>query len=228
MNILIFDTATSLETVIISTDRETFTVSENVAMNHSADLFHNMEGLLQKAGITMKDIDAIAVGTGPGSFTGIRIAVSTARMLAQIHAIPLLGIKTHRLYAESISVEEPSQILIAFDAKKKRVFGALYRTDGAGSEPVEMVAPGDYSMETLISFCEKSLPVYTIGDGIEKYSDVLSAAQGSFIHVPGFIPDGERISGMTRRELEKDKGGNHELVVPFYARKSDAETARGK
>jgi tRNA threonylcarbamoyladenosine biosynthesis protein TsaB len=226
LNILIFDTATTLETVILHSGKETLMVSEPVASGHAATLFTNIGSLFEKAGLSMKDIEALAVGTGPGSFTGARIAVSTARMLAQIHSIPLVGMKTHDMYALSVSAEYPSQILVAFDAKKNRVFGALYRRESGTADPAVILPPGDYPVEGLISACDMSAPLYSAGDGALRYRDELLAAVRDLRELPDFRPDGEKIAQAVMSELKKNAHRHYSEVVPFYARKSDAEIAK--
>ncbi len=93
-------------------------------------LFDNIDAALAGAGISATDLQLIGVGIGPGSFTGIRIAVSTARMLAQVLSIPLAGLSSPLIYAASMEALPGEYLMTAFDAKKGRVFGALYRRDG--------------------------------------------------------------------------------------------------
>jgi tRNA threonylcarbamoyladenosine biosynthesis protein TsaB len=226
LNILIFDTATTLETVILHYGEETLMISEPVASGHAATLFSNIGALLEKAGLSMKDMEALAVGTGPGSFTGARIAVSTARMLAQIHSIPLVGMKTHDMYALSVPAEPSSQILVAFDAKKNRVFGALYLKETSEADPAVILAPGDYPVEILISACDMSAPLYSAGDGALRYRDFLLMAVSDLRELPDFRPDGGKIARAVMGELKKNATRHYSDVVPFYARKSDAEIAK--
>ena len=101
-----------------------------VNTSHSVTLLDTINRCLDTLGLAPGDLNCLGVGVGPGSFTGIRIAVTTARMLAQVLGIPLVGIQTHLLYAVSVRGGRGDNIMIAFDAKKGRVFGALYRKSG--------------------------------------------------------------------------------------------------
>lgn len=224
MNILIFDTATPLEIIVLSTKSGVFTQAGKSSA-HAASLFSGIGSLLAKAGIAMADVEAIGVGTGPGSFTGLRIAVSTARMLAQISGIPLAGLMTHDIFAVSLCREaaDGSFLLPAFDAKKKRVFGALYRV--AEGAPHTIIPPGDYDLRLLLAQCESSAPLITTGDGAKKYQSLIRDLAGSFVHRDSVSLDGEKILDMAVQKL-KESPCAYGSIVPFYARKSDAEEAK--
>ena len=220
MNILIFDTSTSVEFVILHTNNDVRIKVKNASSDHSALLFENIHSLLDEVKLSISEINAIAVGIGPGSFTGIRIAVSTARMLAQVLSIPLIGIKTHEMFAESASNNEGSYVLVAFDAKKKRVFGALYRIENGNAH--EVVSCGDYAIETLLNSCPIDARLCAIGNGAQNYFEQITAAIKNTVFLSEFTPDAKKISDMIIKKLEKDDSFDYKSVVPFYARKPDA------
>ncbi len=146
MNILLIDTATGYELAAASGALD-FDAGGHTGLRHSGNLFARIDAALQGAGISVNDIDLVAVGTGPGSFTGIRIAVTTARMLAQVCAVPLLGLPTTMLHAAGVPAGNGDFVLTAYDAKKNRVFGALYqRRDGLLEEVVvpEITPPNSF------------------------------------------------------------------------------------
>jgi tRNA threonylcarbamoyl adenosine modification protein YeaZ len=226
LNILIFDTATVLETVILSTGTGVFSSYAKREAGHSSALFGAMQKLLSDAGIRISDIDAIAAGIGPGSFTGIRTAVSTARALAQVLAVPIVGIKTHDMYAASVPAEEGARILVAFDAKKNRVFGALYAfNEGA---PRALVPPGDYlpgelhqSAKSCACSAHPAAKLYAVGDGAVHCAQFGEAFVNS-LYIEDFRLDGRKISDMVIKELEGKSPLSYNSVLPFYARKPNA------
>jgi len=224
LNTLIFDTAASLEIVVLDADGRIFASAVENAGVHSAFLFDDIKKLLARAGIKVSDIDLIAVGIGPGSFTGVRIAVSAARALAQALAAPLVGVSTHDIYAASVAARDGEAVLVAFDAKKNRVFGSLFLTkDGL---PLVIVPPGDYHIDELLKKCPVSVVVYAAGNGAERYrKEICGFLKNPQIIANGFTPDGEKISAIVKREAAKgDRCGD---VVPFYARKPDVELPKG-
>ncbi|MFH0975670.1 MAG: tRNA (adenosine(37)-N6)-threonylcarbamoyltransferase complex dimerization subunit type 1 TsaB [Spirochaetota bacterium] len=229
MNILVIDTATSVEITAASNGSLVSDQTRTVTESHSVTLFDSIDLALKGAGLVVKDLDLIAAGIGPGSFTGIRIAVTTARMFAQLFGLPLAGIKTHLMYAVSAggSLNAGENILIAFDAKKSRVFGALYAKSGNELEPVEIIQPGDYHIEYLLKHINTKEKTVLIGDGCEKYySEIKSGIQNQEL-LADYKPSGKMIC----RLVEKIYSGNPDnndlnKVLPFYARKTDAEIVK--
>lgn len=226
MNILTIDTATHVEFIGAASSGKVSDRTRISGVTHSATLFENIDSALKELGLTIKDIDLIGVGTGPGSFTGIRIAVSTARMLAQLLEIPLVDLNTHLLYAYSASREysgDSDNILVAFDAKKNRVFGAVYRKNRNSVFPVETVAPGDYSIDLLVSSLDNNRTLM-IGDGTEKYRETLEKVPDS-LFLPGFLPKAEDGCLLTesRYKDSPDLFRDINRVVPCYARRVEAE-----
>ena len=76
------DTSTNIEFLALSLNGKIYQFSENAGISHSVTMFQNLSSILKQGSVTIDDIDLIGVGIGPGSFTGIRIAVSTARMFS--------------------------------------------------------------------------------------------------------------------------------------------------
>ncbi len=227
MNILVIDTASPLEIVAACAGTGAVETSTLVQTSHSTSLMGAIDGCLKKLGLAPRGLDCIGVGIGPGSFTGIRIAVTTARMLAQVLGKPLVGVKTQLLFAVSTGADEGENILVAFDAKKGRVFGALYRHTGDGLAPIEIVPPGDYAIDALIAGVDRTRRTHLIGDGARKYADALaSLEQASFGE--HFMPDGRAMCGLVSGLYRANPGSYADLnaTVPCYARKSDAETAK--
>lgn len=228
MNILVFDTATKTEIVAVSGNNKVFHTAEVVSETHSKTIFHNIDNLLKKSGLCINDINLIGVGLGPGSFTGIRIAVTTARMLAQLLNSPLVGIKTQEIYAASVEANIDDNILIAIDAKKDRVFGALYKRDTNPLSPVEIVPPGDYPIEVLLEKADYN-KTFIAGDGAEKYLSKISRGLSNPVFLPDFLPSGGIACKLIHQIYNKNPGNYENIygVVPFYARKSDAEIVKG-
>jgi tRNA threonylcarbamoyladenosine biosynthesis protein TsaB len=226
---LVIDTATNLEIIAACSGNKSAEASGFVDTSHSITILDNVDRCLKKLKITIGDIDIIGVGIGPGSFTGIRIAVSTGRMLAQILEKPLVGIKTQLLYAVSVKALEGDNILIAFDAKKNRVFGALYRKSDDTLRPHEIIPPGDYSIQELIESIDTSRTTHMAGSGIDKYGAIINPAVENKTILHEFFPGGKIMCDLVFNSYRDDPGKyiDYNRVTPFYARKSDAEAAKG-
>ncbi len=227
MNSLIIDTSTNLEYIAISKNNSYYGKSAYVERSHSAALFENLNLLLDKAGMSIKEINLIACAVGPGSFTGIRIAVSTARMFSQLLKAPMIGIKTHDLYASSTKGEKGDNIIVAFDAKKGRVFGALYKITEDPITPEILLEPGDYEIGYILKLLDNSCRTLLIGDGITKYEEIVKENVLQPVILNGFSPDLDlSIKKIQTLHSSGSSTTDFTKITPFYARKSDAEILR--
>lgn len=232
MNILTIDTATDIEFISVTTaSGNTFEFKEDLKMSHSVTMFSYIQQVLDEAKINIKDIDIAGVGIGPGSFTGVRIAVSTARMIAQILAIPLVGVITQDIYANSAVSAPGEKVLVAFDAKKSRVFASLYQNTGVF--PLQtVIEAGDYSMDSILENLKQGDSLACTGDGCIKYADIIekySRDKGySYRIIDNLNLSGKSASRLVTEKYSKspDRYRFYGNTIPFYARKSDAETAK--
>ena len=110
--------------------------------------------------------------------TGVRIAVSTARMMAQILNIPLVGLQTQDIFAASVENEPDEKILVSFDAKKSKVFGALY-TGGTYCSHECIIDAGDYSIEYMLNGLSDKDRLLCIGDGCFRYRNLIEEKSDS-------------------------------------------------
>lgn len=226
MNILAIDASTEFEIIGLKTPSGIFDATTHVDRSHSVTLFSNIQELFDRASVTPHDIGLIAAGVGPGSFTGIRIAVSTARALAQVLSVPAVSLRTHHIFSASFYRGDGGYILTAFDAKKNRVFGALYKETSDPIFPEEIVPAGDYDIGFLSDAVQPDSPVRFTGSGAVRYID-------EFYKV---LPEGELISGKNpsgaaavsiAEKIYNDSAGDENFsfnsLLPVYSRVSDAE-----
>lgn len=227
MNTLVLDTATQIEHVAARSGCVVSDITRRMDRSHSATLFINIDSALRGAGISARELELVGVGIGPGSFTGIRIAVSTARALAQVLGVPLVGIHSPLLFAASVRASAGTHILVAFDAKKGRVFGALYQRQGDGQDRA-IVAPGDYEMQLLARAIPAGSAVMAAGDGVFRYRDELDHGECRISFLEDFAPEGASSCALAERAYRSDPSRWSDLtaIVPDYARKSDAEVVR--
>jgi len=230
LNILIIDTSTEIELLALSVDGKIFQFCENAGISHSVTMFQNLSSILTQASISINEIDLIGVGIGPGSFTGIRIAVSTARMFAQILNIPIVGLKSPEIYAASTSAWGKKIVVAAFDAKKSKVFGGVYKFENSITS--EIIEPGDFTMDELLDLIENPGNLICIGDGCGKYLGIIEESSKnkgfSYEYIENFIPDGKAAIELTLRKYRESPGEyiDFNKILPFYTRKSDAEIAK--
>ncbi len=127
MILLSFDTSTDALSVAVSKDgaivKELHLIS---AVRHSSALIPAIEKMLREAKIRIDDVDVIAVGLGPGSFTGIRVGVVTAKMLAVAQNIKIVGVSSLEAIARSFLSAHNPKVAVMLDARKSKAYTAAY------------------------------------------------------------------------------------------------------
>ena len=197
----------------------------NVPRTHGERLLPGIRQALSAAGRSLDQVDGLAVTTGPGSFTGLRIALSTAKALALATAKPLVGVPTLDVLAENLPMAE-GLVCAAIDARKGEVFAALYRRHPAGGA-VRLTDYLSVPPEELAERIEE--PVRILGNATRVYGDVLAARCRHPVTFPPPECHHPRASVLCRLAVERHAEGG--TVRPadlraIYARPSDAELHR--
>ncbi|NLY08284.1 MAG: tRNA (adenosine(37)-N6)-threonylcarbamoyltransferase complex dimerization subunit type 1 TsaB [Tissierellia bacterium] len=138
MIVLGLDTSTNMTAVALYDDT-TGVVGETRAVrpgSHAESALPHLEHLFDMTGLSIDDVDLIAVGIGPGSFTGLRIAVTMAKTLSQAKNIPLVGVSTLEAMANGVNVMD-GIVVPAIDARRERVFMGVYKKINGEIEVVE-------------------------------------------------------------------------------------------
>lgn len=224
--ILTMDTATPCSSVALTagTRRDgdlvaSLRLTGNVT--HSRRLLSAIDHLTLEAGVNKGDIAGIAVSLGPGSFTGLRIGMATAKGLAAATGKPLLGVST--LDALAAQCVTSKLICTLLDARKKEVYAAFHRcnSDGIAERVGEMQVIAPDKLAAAINE-----PVLMIGDGVASYGEFFRKLLGdrvhfapSQLHAPSAAALGMIAGEMYGRGESLDIGE----AVPLYIRSSDAE-----
>lgn len=132
---LALDTANDRVAVALAGDGRETVRAEAISRGHAERLFPLIDELFAEAGRTVGDLGRIAVNIGPGSFTGIRIAVAAARGLGVALNVPVVGIDALRLIAASLGEPATGPVLSAIDARRGEVYAGLYGPKGEVIEP---------------------------------------------------------------------------------------------
>lgn len=225
MKILAVDTSCATATcAVVENGKVLGETSLSHTKTHSTHLVPMIQGLMQLLGLELSQINGFAVAVGPGSFTGLRIGVSTMKTLAYAQNMPLVGISA--LMAQ-VHAMPPVHGLVCplIDARNQQVFTALFRNDPeivrlneeAGIPVVDLA-------EQLKQYREE---VLLIGDAAEMYAEMLRETTDLTIRVASskwFTPRAASVALLAEKEFAK---GGHENgafdVNPHYLRKSQAE-----
>ena len=223
MNILAIDTSGVTAGVALLQDRNLLAeVFLNVGRNHSEVLLPSMDQLLTAAGLKLVDVDAFACTVGPGSFTGIRIGVSTVKGLALAFGRPVVALSALEVLA-SAAVGVQRMICPMIDAKKEQVYAASYtHMDG---ESLTRIIP-----EQLVK-ADDFLNMITgeavfIGTGALKYGDAVRRRLGDRGCFAAHHLHQVRAAAVGALAVRKAAAGeltDAVKLVPLYLRRSEAE-----
>jgi tRNA threonylcarbamoyladenosine biosynthesis protein TsaB len=176
--ILSIETSTSICSVAIHEQGELLALAEIKEPGaHAEKLLLLVDELFEKAGLSFADLDAVAVSQGPGSYTGLRIGVSTAKGIAYALEIPLIGINTLQAMAASQSVAPGDYVVAVLDARRKEVYTQTFGDSLQELSPIEAVVLEE---GVFASILEKGR-VYFVGDGVEKVKEEVKSANALFV-----------------------------------------------
>ncbi len=233
-NILVFDTATSACSVALKTSKGIYSRHKEEANIHSQALLVMIDELLSDASLNLQDIDYLAVGVGPGSFTGLRIGIGVAQGLAYSNQITLIPISSLEMIAINAvdfltkstgSETVPKKIVVAHDARMSEVYSASYdfvtdsRLKDVGgvflSPPEGVIIPeGD---------------VYLCGNAWSEYAGKFDELSSEFVDGEiSFFPDAEKAVIYIENNLSEFVTVNWDELVPMYVRNDVAKKAKAK
>ena len=197
MLIVAFDTATDVATSALVWDGEVL----GELVSRPVSVLEDVDALLRRGGVRDSQLEAIVVGIGPGSFTGLRMGLATARALAFSLDLPLAGVST--LAALAVGAPGATPVI---DARRREVFALV---DG---EPV-VLAPGDLPVRSGTTYA---------GDGALRYRETIEAAGG-------IVPPDDSELHLPRARFHAqlaDEFGPPDLVQPMYLRVPDVDRTR--
>ena len=223
MRILGIDTSTACGSVGLIDDEQV--ISEyllNLPVTHSERLLGAIELVLREAHYALGDLDGWAISLGPGSFTGLRIGVSTVKGLAVATRKPVAGISTLDVLASQIT-PTPNLICPILDARKGEVYAAFYRYEEGNSlkrlSTYQAVRPED-----LVKKIQGK--IVFIGNGAKTYRDYLrNSLQSNAIFLPSplNLPLGSMVAKLGSELLQKREFLDLSTFTPIYVRPSEAE-----
>jgi tRNA threonylcarbamoyladenosine biosynthesis protein TsaB len=222
MRILGIETSTMAGSVAILADERV--IAEHTLhsrVTHTERLLAAIDYMLQDATLRIDEIDAIAVSIGPGSFTGLRIGVTTAKSLAYSLHKPVIGIPSlDALAAHCLFTEH--MICPLLDARKREVYAALYRNTGGQINRLSdyMVIAPEFLFQQIPE------PVLVLGDGVSRYRQVIESMLGEralFADAAHNTPRASLVAQLGYKRLMDGEQDDCFMLTPLYVRKSDAE-----
>lgn len=208
--ILNIETATKNCSVSLAKNGETILCKEiaEQGYSHAEKLHVFIEDILKETGVSVQDLKAIAVSKGPGSYTGLRIGVSTAKGLCYALEIPLISVDTLQVLAKQVVIEN-GFIVPMLDARRMEVYSAVF--DSKHNKIMEVQA----EVLTENSYAEMTEAVYFIGDCQEKCKTVLTKNNFHFLSEKVF-PSANEMSALSYEKFVKNEFEDVAYFEPFY------------
>lgn len=189
---------------------------------HSRRLLPSIQSLLEGAETGWQNIDGIAVNIGPGSFTGLRIGLSTAKGLAAAASLPLIGVSSLESLALQYSYAS-TKICVMIDARKKEVYCALFKPETGGSLvrlTEDMVLPPEKAVEYITE------PTLLTGDGVQVYKKFIREKLGDKVLIPSphlSFPRAAAVGFLALSSWAKNDFLDISKATPAYIRASEVE-----
>jgi tRNA threonylcarbamoyladenosine biosynthesis protein TsaB len=196
---------------------------------HVESLTPALTHLLAQVELDPGDIDVVAVDLGPGLFTGLRVGVSTAKGLAQALGLGVVGLSSLDVLVDAAAgLGHRGLVLSAVDARRGEVFATLRDVTISDGPPVEILAPALFAPDALAGALADlgGQPVLAVGDGAQRYADVLGAVDGVTC-VTGALsaPPASTLLGLALALIDRgDVPVPAQDVVPIYMREADARS----
>ena len=212
--ILNIETSTTLCSVAISVNGKVVAFKEeDKGYTHAENLHVFIEKVLTEAKLTPKDLNAVAVGSGPGSYTGLRIGVSAAKGLAYALNIPLIAVNSLQIMANSAIKKNKENDLYCpmLDARRMEVYCALFNKD---LEFVKETSAQIVSEEEF-SFFTNEKPVCFFGDGMPKCKFILEKIPNSYF-LDNIKPSAIALSDLSYSKFTNSQFEDTAYFEPFY------------
>jgi len=222
MPLLAFDTAANAcSAAVWAEGRVVAHLSETMERGHAERLVPLLQTLMANAAISFEELDAVAVTVGPGSFTGIRIGLATAKSLALAAQLKLYGISTFDVQATLIEADvwEKGPVLISLETKRDDFYVQLYGLNGEPLQAPAAVASADLARFILDAVPEKS-HLTLAGDGARRSREFLASETNLHLsEMAGEQPDARHLAALA--DSLRMSGQQPEPVEPFYLRPPD-------
>lgn len=223
MKILGIDTSASFLSLALSVNKKTvFCYRRNLGTRHSVRLLAELDRLLKQNRVKPADIDLFCVGLGPGSFTGLRISLSTVKAFALGLKVGVLGVSS--LDAIAKNVIRQGRISVALDARRGNVYTSDYENKNS---KLKMISPPRLSCvnDWLDAVNEKT---FVLGDALGAYADIVSKnkniiAMGNRL----WYPDAVSIIGLGYERFLKYGRDNIVKLQPFYLYPKECQIRKG-
>lgn len=208
--ILNIETSTKNCSVALAQNGQTLLCKEIAEMgySHAEKLHVFIDEILAETAVSFSQLSAIAVSSGPGSYTGLRIGVSAAKGLSFALAIPLISIDTLTSMAHQLTIEN-GWVVPMIDARRMEVYSALFNSNK------QMVRGVEAQIITAESFAEIEETIYFIGDSNQKVQSILNKPNHVFLD-QFMYPSAQQMSALSFQKFQNNEFEDLAYYEPYY------------
>ena len=218
MKILAVDTSSEICSVaILENDNVIVENSLNDGKTHSENLMTIMENTLEENKIKLSDIDLIACSVGPGSFTGIRIGVSSIKAIAEVLDVPVAAVTSLEALAKNVELKDVT-IVSLIDAKNDQVYAGIF--DDEYNKKEEYIADSIY---TVIERVKGYDNVIFVGNAAVKYKELLDSNFENVVVAENNLQSASSVGRIGYKKHKEKDLTSADTIMPMYLRKSQAE-----
>jgi len=225
MIVLAMETSTQLGGVAVIKDGQVLAMESSLRQkSHSEVLNRFIHNCLEKSQVQLKNVDVFAVGQGPGSFTGIRVAANAGKTFSYVYNKPLVTIDSLVLLAAATKSQMP--VLSIINAYKNMVYLGLFDLN-KGPEPTYLMGPEAVPVQKLGGLITQD--VLVVGDGYETYQEYLPEELKKKLHRDSQFSDqpmAETLGLLAEKRALQSQTIEWKSFVPLYIRASEAEETR--
>ena len=188
--------------------------------SHLQNLTPQIQQVLCDGDVSIDELSAIAVSNGPGSFTGIRIGVSTARALSQVKGVPCVPVSSLEALAKRADAAENAVVCPILDARRSQVYGAGYLNGK------EVIKAGPYTIGEFMELAADYEDIYMMGDGVDTCGEKIRELR---LQGVSFAPEdiryqrAEEVAAIGAGKIAAGEGVPFEQLEPEYMRMAEAE-----
>ncbi|HOQ31236.1 MAG TPA: tRNA (adenosine(37)-N6)-threonylcarbamoyltransferase complex dimerization subunit type 1 TsaB [Candidatus Hydrogenedens sp.] len=231
MRILSADTSTDVNTVAVLSDNELLgEISINAGKRHSERLVPLIDTLLTEVQLSIDDIHLLAISIGPGSFTGLRVGLSTWKGIALAKGLPLIGVPS----LDAMTLLAPfynTVVCPILDARMKEIFAGIYRFEGSQRKTIcENFLGSIHNFIKLLKECKNTETIIFLGEGASLYQQILAEnfPQSKFGECWWSHPRASAVGIEALSLWQKGYKKEVDEILPIYLRLSQPEEKRKK
>ncbi len=231
MNLLALDSSTKTFSLAVAQDTKIIK-SRNVRLKGvlSSSIMPRVDRILKDAGLTLRQVDGFVLGRGPGSFTSLRVGVTTLKSLAYAMQKPLVSFSSLDAIALNLKVTGPQRLAVMVDARRQKVYACLYQRRGK-----RLIRKTSYLLVPIQAFLDRiDTDVCFAGDGLHLYGPVVrewadrrkDKARTFFAAPKDWVPKAANLIPMGWERLRAGRSDHLDRLEPLYLYPKECQVVR--